>query len=128
MVTNETCSNNIITPSSPGYAASGGSSAESASTLSVLANRVAAVIPHQWRNMAVQLELTEGDIKAIQEDENTVSDRFNAVMKRWKQSLTKPFTWEALINALRSPSVNELRLANELTHDFVDTNVKGAKA
>ena len=74
--------------------------------------------------MAVQLELTEGDIKAIQEDENTVSDRFNAVMKRWKRSLTKPFTWETLINALRSPSVNEIRLANELCCDFVDTDVK----
>jgi hypothetical protein len=109
---------NIITPSSPGCAASGGSSAESAPTLSVLANRVASVIPHQWKNMAVQLELSEGDIKSIQGDENKISDCFNAVMERWKQSLTKPFTWETLINALRSPSVNEIRLANELNCEF----------
>ena len=68
--------------------------------------------------MAVQLELSEGDIKSIQEDENKVSNRFNAVMERWKQSLTKPFTWETLINALRSPSVNEIGLANELNCEF----------
>ena len=86
--------------------------------MSVLANRVAVVIPHQWKKVAVQLELSRGKIKAIQKDEDDSSDRFMAVMDHWEQSLSKPFTWATLVSALQSPSVNETTLADELKHEF----------
>ena len=86
--------------------------------MSVLANRVAAVVPDKWKKVAVQLELSQGEIKAIQKDEDDSFDRFMAVMYQWKQSLSKPFTWPTLVSALRSPSVNETRLADELKHEF----------
>ena len=86
--------------------------------MSVLANRVAAVIPHQWKKVAVQLELTRGEIKAIQKDEDESFDQFMAVMYQWKQSLHRPFTWATLVSALKSPSVYEIRLANELHRKF----------
>jgi hypothetical protein len=86
--------------------------------MSVLANRVAAVIPDKWKKVAVQLELSRGEIRAIQKDEDDSSDRFMAVMDHWKQSLRKPFTWATLVSALRSPSVNETRLADELNREF----------
>ena len=86
--------------------------------MSVLANRVAAVVPHQWKKVAVQLELGRGEIKAIQKDEDDSFDRFMAVMDKWKTSLSKPFTWATLVTALRSPSVNEHGLADELNREF----------
>ena len=86
--------------------------------MSVLANRVAAVIPDKWKKVAVQLELPRGDIKAIQKDEDDCFDRFTAVLDQWKTSLSKPFTWATLIAALRSPSVKETVLADELNQEF----------
>ena len=83
-----------------------------------LANRVAAVIPHQWKKVAVQLELTKGEIKTIQKDEDESFDRFMAVIYQWKQSLRRPFTWATLVSALQSSSVNEVQLANELHREF----------
>ena len=86
--------------------------------MSVLANRVAAVIPHQWKKVAIQLELTQGDIKTIQKDEDESFDQFMAVMYQWEKSLRRPFTWTTLVTALQSPSVNETQLANELHCKF----------
>jgi hypothetical protein len=93
-------------------------SGESAPAMSVLANRVAAVVPDKWKKVAVQLELSRGEIKAIQKDEDDSFDRFMAVMDHWKQSLSKPFTWATLVSALLSPSVNEIILAYELRREF----------
>ena len=84
----------------------------------VIANRVAAVIPHQWKKVAIQLELSGGAIQAIQRDEHDSFDQFMAVMYQWKQSLSKPFTWATLVSALKSPSVNEIELAKGLHHEF----------
>ena len=48
--------------------------------MSDLANQVAIVIPHQWMRVAIQLELSEGVIQAIQRDQHGVFDKFMAVM------------------------------------------------
>ena len=109
---------NVLFPATFCLGSGGGSSGESAPAMSVLANQVAAVIPDKWKKVAVQLELSRGDIRAIQKDEDDSSDRFMAVMDHWKQSLSKPFTWATLVSALRSPYVNETRLADELNRKF----------
>ena len=104
----------IISLFSAGPGASGGS----APAISLLANRVAAVIPDKWKKVAIQLELSQGEIKAIQKDEEESFDQFMAVMYQWERSLRKPYTWATLVSALESPSVNENRLAHELRTEF----------
>ena len=86
--------------------------------MSVLANRVAAVIPDKWKKVAIQLELKDGVIRAIQKDEDDSFDRFMAVMYKWEQTLSKPFTWATFVSALQSPSVNGISLADELNCEF----------
>ena len=86
--------------------------------MSDLANRVAAAIPDKWKEVAFQLELDIGVIKAIEDDEHKCFYRFMAVLYRWKQSLSKPFTWGTLVAALQSCSVGETRLAEELRNKF----------
>ena len=83
-----------------------------------LANCVAAAIPDKWMQVAFQLELSRAEIKAIKKDEDDSFERFMAVLDHWKQSTSQPFTWEALITALKSTSVNEFRLAEKLQQDF----------
>ena len=109
----------VLFPATFCLGAGGSSSSKSAPEISVLANRVAAVIPDKWKKVAVQLELSHGDIMVIEKKtDDDIIDRFVAVMYHWKQSLSKPFTWATLVSALQSPSVNETRLADALNREF----------
>ena len=83
-----------------------------------LANRVAAAIPHKWKQVAIQLDLSLGERKAIEKDEQEAFDRFIAVLEQWKQSVSQPFTWKTIITVLKSASVGEQGLAEELKKDF----------
>ena len=83
-----------------------------------LANYVAAIIPDKWMQVAVQLELDRSVIKAIRKDEDDCFERFMAVFDHWKQSSSQPYTWKALVTALKSTSVNELTLAEKIRHLF----------
>ena len=86
--------------------------------LSDLANCVAAIIPHKWKPVAIQLELSRGERKAIEKDEDECFDRFMAVLEQWKQSASQPYTWKTLTTALKSVSVDEQCLAKQLHKDF----------
>ena len=86
--------------------------------MSVLANRVAAKVPHQWMKVAWQLELDNGDIQTIQKNQQDVFDKFMAVINKWKETLSRPFTWDTIVTVLKSDSVKETRLASELEREF----------
>ena len=83
-----------------------------------LANRVAVIIPHKWKQVAIQLELDRGVRKAIEKDEKECFDQFTAVLEEWKQSESRPYTWQTLISLLKSASVGEKTLAEQLERDF----------
>lgn len=83
-----------------------------------LANCVAAVIPHKWKQVAIQLDLSRGERKAIEKDEDESFDRFMAVLEQWKQSASQPYTWKTIVMVLKSTSVQEPKLAEELEKEF----------
>ena len=86
--------------------------------MSDLANRVAAIIPHKWNQVAIQLQLSTGERKAIEKDNTESSERFMAVLEHWERSCDLPYTWETLITALKSAFVGEQRLAEQLHRNF----------
>ena len=86
--------------------------------MSDLANKVAAKIPEKWKLVAIQLELSMSEIKTIRCDEDDCFDRFMAVFDRWRRSSCKPYVWKTLVTALKSASVNEIKLADELQGEF----------
>ena len=86
--------------------------------MSDLANHVAAIIPDKWKPVAIQLGLSMGEIKTIQRDENDRFTQFMAVFDRWQQTSCKPYVWKTLVTALKSRSVNENKLADELQREF----------
>ena len=88
-----------------------------------LANSVAAIIPHKWNQVAIQLQLSRGDRKAIEKDEVESFGRFMAVLEHWKQSRSPPYTWMTLICALNSVSVNEKELADQLQREYCCVSV-----
>ena len=68
--------------------------------------------------MAIQLELSRGERKAIEKDEDDCSARFVAVLEQWKQSASQPYTWKTIVTVLKSAFVDEPKLAEELEKDF----------
>ena len=71
------------------------------------------VTPHlttKFREVGLALALTPPQLDDIEENHQGISDVFQI----WEDLETRPFTWETLLSALRSPVVNEPELANEL--------------
>ena len=84
-----------------------------------LMNDVAAVIPATWRLVGVQLKLPNGTLDEIQAQNAgkpyECKHSFEQVFVKWGSLGTSPYTWKTMINALRSPAVGEVTLANELS-------------
>uniref|UniRef100_A0A1X7TWM5 Death domain-containing protein n=1 Tax=Amphimedon queenslandica TaxID=400682 RepID=A0A1X7TWM5_AMPQE len=73
------------------------------------------VIPYlteKWREVGLALALTPPQLDDIEENNQGISD----VFQLWEDFATRPFTWETLLNALKSSIVNEFNLANQLEH------------
>ena len=83
-----------------------------------LMNDVAAVIPAKWRLVGVQLKLPNGTLDEIQVQNAgkpyECKHSFEQVFDGWRSLGTSPYTWKTMINALCSPAVGEVKLANEL--------------
>lgn len=87
-------------------------------------NEVAAVIPAKWRDVGIQLGLASGTLDSIQHEnsgkpqENQRS--FEYVFYIWKQRVTRPYIWKTIVDVLRTPSVGENRLADELQAKYIN--------
>ena len=77
---------------------------------------VAAVIPHKWREVAIELDLTVSDIYRINAEnpQQNCTQCFIAVFVTWERTETEPYTWKTIIDCLDTPLVNEKRLAKEI--------------
>ena len=54
---------------------------------------------------------------------HVVDDCFTALLEHWLKRTSPPPTWSALINALKSPSIGYVDLANEVEAMYVEMNV-----
>lgn len=79
-----------------------------------LMNEVAARIPSKWRDVGIQLHLNPDHLDGIAVSVSSSHDRFCSVFTLWKKQLLPPYKWSTVLQALKSPSVNESRLAEEL--------------
>ena len=110
---------------------------ESEPELSDLMNEVASKVPAKWKQISIQLGLTPEDQKHFMElTSGDPLQCFTSVFRvwksratrpytdwksratrpytDWKSRATRPYTWSTVIEALESPAVNEMRLAQEL--------------
>ena len=89
---------------------------ESEPELSDLMNEVASKVLDKWKQISIQLGLTPEDQKCFMDA--TFGDPtqcFIFVFNVWKSRATNPYTWSTVIEALKAPSVGEMRLAQEIT-------------
>ena len=65
-----------------------------------------------WYNIGLELDIPHTELDYL---EQNYSDQLREVLKYWlKTAVDPPPTWEAVVIALRSPSVNEINLAAQL--------------
>ena len=79
-------------------------------------NFVAAEIPEKWREVGIGLGLDTTDIKRIEADIPTHKSTpcYVDVFYTWKNKSTKTYTWDTLLKALRTPSVDASKLASTI--------------
>ena len=78
-------------------------------------NEVASRVSSKWKEISIQLGLTLNDQKYFMElTSGDPLQCFTFVFTVWKSRATRPYKWSTMIEALESPGVDEMRLAQEL--------------
>ena len=66
-----------------------------------------------WYQLGEALTLTP-HLNHIRTANYNDEERLSAVLKKWEQHQIKPYSWETLVNALKSNQVRAMQLADEL--------------
>ena len=93
-------------------------SLDSEPSLPHLMERVAAVIPNKCEMVGLQLGLTLAELQVIGPRHPTLEEHqraFGEIFDVWRRRGTPPYTWRTLIGVLRSASVGEVLLSDQLT-------------
>ena len=65
----------------------------------------------KWYNIGLELDIDPGTLDTIKRDNDNSDDRFRAMLTTWLKMVNPKPTWEALAEALRSPTVGYEHLA-----------------
>ena len=91
---------------------------DSEPSLPLLMDKIAAVIPNKCWAIGLQLGLSPAELQAIFPQQQGLESHHRAygeIFDVWRRRRSLPYTWRTLINVLRSPSVGEVLLSDELT-------------
>ena len=79
-------------------------------------DKIAAKIPDQWMDIGVGLGLSVPELKSLPSQKP--KDYFYYIFTVWKQRMTVSYSWRKIIQVLKSPSVDQIRLARDLTAEL----------
>jgi len=71
----------------------------------------------KWYNLGVQLRVGIGILDCFMTRYNDPSDQLREVLRTWLTTSDNP-TWGAMVEALKSPVINEVRLARDLQQKY----------
>ena len=77
----------------------------------------------KWNSIGIQLGLSTDELDTIRANCIDVEECLRKVLQKWHDKTLNP-TWREVITALRSPSLEEMRLAKDLEHKMVIAVVK----
>ena len=72
----------------------------------------------KWYHIGVELRLSEGTLSAIRTQFSDLTDCLTEMCTKWLKRIDPPPTWDALANAVESPSVGEEYLAQQLRKTY----------
>ena len=81
-------------------------------------NEIASQIPAKWRGVGIQLGLSTSTLDNIQSETTGKPDcnylSFEKVFTEWERLGSESYTWNTIIEVLRTPAVGEVALADTL--------------
>ena len=80
--------------------------------------KVAAVIPHKYMTVGLQLGLTMAELEVIGPRYLTLEDThraFGEMFGLWRKRGSPPYMWRTIIDVLKTASVGDVVLSDELT-------------
>ena len=90
-----------------------------------LMNEIAAVIPHKWKDVAVQLLLPEEKISSIECSNNRNANHcYMDVFALWESRSSLPYTWETLMKILVLRAVDYPELKQRVIAKFPSCTVQ----
>ena len=72
----------------------------------------------KWYNIGLGLGLSVGTLNSIGTEHSNNSDSLRATLMKWLNAYSPPPTWSKVVEALRTKTVDEARLAANLEHKF----------
>ena len=78
----------------------------------------------KWEPLGLQFGLSASDLATIRANSKDVEECLRRVLGKWHDRTVRP-TWEEVIAALKAPSVDEVRLADELSRKCVVAERRG---
>ena len=77
-------------------------------------------VAYKWKSIGIQLSLEDGVLKNIQSSCQTadIQATLHEIVSEWLKRVHPPPTWKALVEALRSKSVGEKRLALSIEQKY----------
>ena len=82
-------------------------------------NEIESVIPAKWRDVGIQLGLSPSTLDNIQSENagkpGCNKQSFEKVFTEWKRLASKSYTWNTIIEVIRTPAVGEVKLADTLS-------------
>ena len=75
----------------------------------------------KWYDIGLQLRISVGTLNAIKKDCNSTSDCLRETLTTWLKTCPSPPTWSNIVDALRSSTVGEVRVATDLEQKYCST-------
>ena len=75
----------------------------------------------KWYDIGLQLGVSVGTLNAIKKDYNSTSDCLRETLTKWLKTCPSVPTWNSIVDALRSSTVGEVRLAADLEQKHCST-------
>ena len=88
--------------------------------------KVAAVIPHKYMTVGLQLGLTMAELEVIGPKYSTLEEMYRAFREMfgvWSRRGSPPYTWRTIIDVLKTASVGEVALSETLTSWITGTSI-----
>ena len=75
----------------------------------------------KWDDIGLQLRITVGTLDAIKEQYDDASHCLRETLTTWLKTCPSPPTWKSIVDALRSSTLGEVRLAADLEQKYCST-------
>ena len=79
------------------------------------------VIPHtnKWVQIGLKVDISHSDIERIRTNHQDEEVRFMEVLNKWQKCGNPSFTWNTLVQVLKSPTVQEFTLATTIEEKYI---------